>query len=341
MVRNRLVQVFILIISFLFIAQASASEPWRFIAVGDSRGSDNGVNTPILTEIATQIINQNAEFVVFPGDLVEGYVDQVTLQSQLMHWRDIMQPVYNAGIGVYPVRGNHDVGSPGGTTAWNNVFSGAYALPQNGPTGEKNLTYSFAHKNVFVAGLDEYVNVDKVNQTWLNGQFGANDKAHVFAFGHVPAFQANHTDCLDDYPTNRNAFWTSLKNEGGRTYFCGHDHFYDHARIDDGDGIYKTDLHQFIVGTAGAPLNSWSPPYNGSNTPYVPIQRYHATQYGYLLVEINERIATLSWWQRMSPGVYQQQGVVLTYTVVPEPSAIAILIFGFGGIFFKRRFFQS
>ena len=335
---SRYIRVFLIFAALsMLIFEAPSAEPWRFIAVGDSRGSDNGVNTPILTEIANQIISQNAEFVVFPGDLVDGYVNQTTLQSQLMHWRDIMQPVYNAGIGVYAVRGNHDIGSPAGTTAWNNVFSGNYALPQNGPSGEQNLTYSFAHKNVFVLGLDEYVNNMRVNQTWINGQFAANNKAHVFVFGHVPAFQAQHTDNLDDYPTQRNAFWASIKAEGGRAYFAGHDHFYDHARIDDGDGNYKNDVHQFIVGTAGAPLYSWAPPYTGNNAPYTPINRYHATQYGYTLVEIDGINAKISWWQRMSAGVYQQQGVVFIYTVVPEPSIIAVILFGIGGIILRKK----
>jgi len=42
---------------------------------------------------------------------------------------------------------------------------------------------------------------------------------------------------------------------GARAYLCGHDHGYAHARIDDGDGDYSNDVHQFVVGTAGAGVN--------------------------------------------------------------------------------------
>ena len=98
------------------ITSSSLGDPWRFIATGDSRGSDNGVNATILGELATEIVNQSVELVIFPGDLVTGGVDQATLESQLLNWRGIMQPVYDAGIGVYPVRGNHDLGSPAGVT---------------------------------------------------------------------------------------------------------------------------------------------------------------------------------------------------------------------------------
>ena len=86
---------------------------WRFIVTGDSRsnGEYNGVNVPILTEIANEIVKSNVDFALFTGDLVVGYSDQEKIQSQLKTWRDVMQPVYNAGIGVYPIRGNHDTGS--------------------------------------------------------------------------------------------------------------------------------------------------------------------------------------------------------------------------------------
>jgi hypothetical protein len=64
-----------------------------------------------------------------------------------------MQPVYDAGISVYPVRGNHDAGS---LQAWHDVFTGAYALPANGPTAESNLTFSATHRNALVVGLAAY-----------------------------------------------------------------------------------------------------------------------------------------------------------------------------------------
>jgi hypothetical protein len=303
------------------------------VAVGDSRGSNNGVNTAILAEIASEIVRQNAEFVVFPGDLVNGYVSQTELQSQLMTWRNTMQPVYDAGIDVYPVRGNHDVGSPAGTAAWDNVFSGPYAMPGNGPVGEENITFSFEHRNVFMIGLDQYVTLRRVNQAWVDDQFEANTKPHVFAFGHEPAFKAQHSDCLDDYPANRNVFWESLEDVGARVYFCGHDHFYDHARIDDGDGDPENDLHQYIIGTAGAPLRSWSPPYDGLNSPYTVHQQYYSNQYGYVVVEIDGAEATLTWWERTSPGVYEAVGDVWSYTAVPEPGISTIVILGMIAIF--------
>ena len=289
----------IFVLAILTISSFTISafaEKWNFIIVGDSRGFNNGVHTDILGEIVQETIDQNAEFILFPGDLVNGSSTQSVLESELTTWINTMQPLYDAGIGVYPVRGNHETGS---LAAWHNVFTGAYALPSNGPAGEVNLTYSVGHKNVFFVGLDQYINIHRVNQTWLDSQFAANTRPHIFVFGHEPAFAAQHGDCLDDYPTNRDTFWFSLRDAGCKVYACGHDHFYDHAAIDDGDASQANNVHQYIIGTAGAPLRVWSPPYPGNNGSMDVTQVQHVAQYGYVLVEVlDDTNYKMSWYQR-------------------------------------------
>lgn len=288
----------------VFYLGGCAGPEWRFIVTGDSRDGDNGVNTVILGELADEIVDRQVDFVLISGDLVTGYNDQAALQSQLDTWLKTMQPVYDAGIGVYPVRGNHDLGDPPGVTAWNNTFSGAFVLPGNGPVGEKKLTYSFTHKNVLVIGLDQYVTTRRVNQTWLDSQLAANTQPHIFVFGHEPAFKTKHTACLDDYPENRDAFWASIEKAGGRTYFCGHDHLYNHARVDD-DGEPRNDIHQYIVGTAGAPLRGWPGEYDGVNSDYTVENIYHASAFGYCLVEVNGLDVTITWFERVGEGKYK------------------------------------
>ena len=120
-------------------------------------------------------------FYLFPGDLVNGSSDPTTFENQLTVWRNTMQPVYDASISIYPVRGNHEDYS---LAAWNNVFSGSYALPANGPAGEVNLTFSATHNNVFIAGMDQYVTDARVNQPWLSAQLAANSQPHIFARSH-------------------------------------------------------------------------------------------------------------------------------------------------------------
>lgn len=305
---------------------ALPSDTVRFVVTGDSRGNSvpNSVNTLILSEIVTATMNEDADFILFPGDLVWGgssdnLVSREVLASQLITWRNTVQPLYDSGIEVYPCRGNHEIYSTDSKGAWDDVFTGTYALPDNGPSGEENITFSFTRGNVFVVGLDQYVDPNRVNQTWLNEQFASNTQPHVFVFGHEPAFKVRNSSNLAVYPSDRNTFWNSIAAEGGRTYFAGHDHFYDHARLEDGDVHPDDDLHQFIVGTAGATLYD-DEPYDGDNGCWTPQGLYHEKQYGYVLVEIDGLNATLTWKHRTAPGVYEATGEVFTYTVIPEPT---------------------
>jgi len=290
----------------------------RFIAVGDSRGSTSGINVTILSEMVQAVLAENVDFIVFPGDLIYGSSDSATLQSELMQWQTVVQPLYDAGIGVYPCRGNHDAHNK---NVWDIVFSGQYALPGNGPNGEENVTFSVIKNNVMAIGVDEYVTSHRVNQTWLDSLFTVNMVPHVFIFGHEPAFKVRHWDCLDDYPDDRNTFWNSLAAEGGRVYFCGHDHFYDHVRLDDGDGDTTNDVHQVLVGTAGAPLRS-DDSYNGNNGSWMPQRVHHEQEYGYVLVEVTGLDVTLTWKHRVAAGVYEPGGDTWSYSVAIDSCCV-------------------
>lgn len=258
-------------------AEGSCFDAWKFVIVGDSQGGDSGVNKDVWAHLVYAIIAEGADLVLFTGDLTGS-----GSQEELEQWIEIAQPLYDANIGVYPIRGEHDSSE----AAWNAVFSGPYLLPQNGPKEQKNLTYSGTHKNVFFAGIDNYADRKEVHQPWLDAELKENTQPHVFVFGHEPAFAAYSSDTLDDHARERDDFWESLKNAGARAYFCGHDHFYDHARINDNDKDPSNDLHQFIVGTAGAALFDFDGNYDGNNSHYTPVQKHFAAGYGYILVEI-------------------------------------------------------
>jgi hypothetical protein len=234
-----------------------------------------------------------------------------------------MQPVYDAGIKVYNNRGNHDCPNyPNCIDAWNNAFSGPYALPDNGPAGEVNLTYSVTHKNVIVLALDELKTPNHsenyVHQAWVDDVLAANTKPHIFAFGHYTAFKMMW-DSLGDHPATRDLFWESLENAGGRTYFCGHEHFFDRASADD-DGDPNNDLYQYVIGSAGAPEHNWKGDWIGDNSDMVLKSIYHTVRFGYVIVDINGPDATLTWMERHTnepniPGIYQPMDI-LSYTVV-------------------------
>jgi hypothetical protein len=296
------------------------AEPWRFIATGDSRSNDasvgNGVNQAMLGEIASAIVTESPVFVLFGGDLVVGSSTQSVLESQLQTWLSVMQPVYNAGIKVYPVRGNHDSGSK---AAWDNVFSGSYANPQNGPAGEENVTFSFGYRKAFIVGTDQYGSHSRqVNQTWLDQQFAANQLPHVFVFGHNPAFEVTHPDCLNDYPDARDAFWDSIGAEGGRTYFCGHDHLIHHLRAQDSSGNW---IHQVLLGSAGAPYTFYDGAIEaGTEELYYSWWggAFEQGCDGYGVVEIDGLNVTVTVKERAGGGAYQASHS-FSYSI-PPPS---------------------
>ncbi len=262
----------------------TAPTTWRFAMVGDTHVPVSN----ILGEMVTSMSADGVKLVLLAGDIVDAgaSASAATFASQLDAWKALVEPLYSAGIGVYSIRGNHEADAKKSADTWNAAFAGNYLLPGNGPSGETNLTYSFTYKNALFVGLDNYVNLHKVNQAWLDQQFAANTKPHVFVFGHEAAFKVFHTDVLDDYASDRDIFWKSLSNAGAKVYLAGHDHFFDMARIDDGDGNAANDLYQAVVGSGGGDFfNQYR--YNGDNSIYTPTNLSHLVANGYLLVEVS------------------------------------------------------
>lgn len=261
------------------------SKTWRFAVVGDTHVS---YDSDTIAEMIPYFLKDSIDLILLCGDIVQGGKNATVadLEVELKMWKAIFQPLYDAGIEIYPIRGNHEDDVDNNIAVWNSIFSGDKALPQNGPSGETNLTYSFNHKNAFFIGLDTYVNIHKINQTWLDEQLEANNQPHIFTFGHEAAFKVFHGDCLDDFPSERNTFWKSLSDAGAKTYFCGHDHFFDITEIDEGDGDAENNIYQCLVGGGGA----WLMPsykHNGDNADYTVNPIYHSQEHGYALVEIS------------------------------------------------------
>jgi len=294
-------------------ATFAQSQKWKFMVYGDTRGTSttDQINTPILTELARATTNEKPAFVLVPGDLV----NSGTL-SAFQAWTNIMAPVYQAGIAVYPVIGNHDSAD---VNAYKAVFGPG--IPNNGPAAEIDRTYFITYSNALVLNLDDYVTAGRANQAWINAVLATNTRPHIFAQGHMPAFKANHTDCLDDYQANRNTFWNGLSNVNCRIYFCGHDHFYNHARINDGDGKPENDVHQMIVGCGGAPYYT-SYAYDGVNSPYTPTLVYQEMQnYGYEIIEIDGNRVTATFYHRTGANSYAATTDVFSYAL-PLPTIL-------------------
>ncbi len=281
------------------------AESWNFAVFGDTRtnstssGDPTGVNTAAVSAINTDIVNKrDCEFLLFVGDLVLGESGTAppTLNEQFQSFKDTMNSsgtklvgASGDGLVYYPVRGNHDkTNTKYGTdvvAAWEGKFD---TLPGNGPTtaaggggnSEVGFTYSFTSNNALIIGVDQYLNSAtlKVNQNWVNEQLGASTSQHVFAFGHEPAYQASHSDCLAQNKTARDNFLTSLYNAGGKIYFAGHDHVTAVGRVYEKSPASggTQQFYQIIVGGGGAPKTNFNGTYNKNYpTDYAVVDLYH------------------------------------------------------------------
>jgi hypothetical protein len=298
----------------------SGSRPgqWKFAVLCDTRGDD--INSPNKTcindtftrALAEEIARSGCDLVLVAGDLVNGVSNNgsTSFSSQFKNWKSAMQPLYNAGVEVYPVRGNHENGheisnltwppilspppkppetEPGIIEAFLGAFNESY-IPRNGPKGETGLTYSFAHKNAFFIGLDEYINPHRVNQVWLDNQLENNVLPHVFVFGHEPAFKITHPGCLAYYSKERDAFWENLGQGRAKIYFCGHDHLYNRAHINDSSGC---EIYQMVTGSGGAPMERWTPPYSEGER---VVGDYHDDIHsGYVQVTVDNGLVEVEW----------------------------------------------
>ena len=296
----------------LGVGSFASDEPWRFAVFCDTRGDNDDVhgklcvNATVVRAIAAEIVRQECTLVIFPGDLVNGWWANggASYESQFQLWKNLMSAVYEAGIPVYPVRGNHEDG-PGteypGKPPYRTIpdpelkaaFLSAFGdtNPSNGPAGEVGLTYSFVYENALFIGLDQYIVPHRVNQTWLEEQLAEGSWDYVFVYGHEPAYQIVHADCLAAYTRERQLFWDSIGAAGGFAYFCGHDHLYDRAHVLDLDGNV---IWQLVLGSSGAPpgSSSWEPPHVDGSV----VADYHEENgFGLMIVTVDTASATLDW----------------------------------------------
>ena len=174
----------------------------------------------------------------------------------------------------YPAVGNHELPGAGdepyhgANVDWLNGYD--YGVVNAGPAGCPTTTYSFDYENAHFVVLNEYCDEsgDDVRDgdvsdhvyNWLADDLSATGQAHVFVFGHEPAYPQPDADngrlrhlgeSLDKHPARRDRFWALLQDEGVVAYVCGHTHNYSAVRV---DGVWQVDVgHARGVGDTGAP----------------------------------------------------------------------------------------
>jgi hypothetical protein len=302
-------RVALLLLALALAGSALPQDKVRFIVTGDGRWNinaprpedENGVNVGALKKLVTAILAEKPKTLLFNGDLVGGGKTDAEQLSQFRTWQKAMDPIYDAGIKVLACRGNHEMRAPGANDVWKQAMSGKYANPGGGD----GMTFSYTLGNVAFLALDEFgKDSPGVDQAWLDATLAKTKAKHIFAFAHEPAFFSGaHEDGMFTAPSKRDAFMRSLYKAGCRAVFFGHDHLYDHAAVK--LATWKDEMHQFVVGTAGAPF------YTGKALTTVDhdwtIRRIkHVEQkIGYCVVDVEGDKVTVTFKAEDSPGVFK------------------------------------
>jgi len=360
-------------------AGAASAASWSFAVITDTQHAGNvnpdntgniagGVSSVELTALTNALLNEPIDFLLVNGDLVQRYpktpvTDMNATQmvsGELALWKSIVQPLVDKGVGIYPVRGNHDKSAP--ASVWTAAFP---TLPANGPANAVGLTYSFMHEGSLFLGLDEYVTTVgtrlTVPQVWLDTQLTTQPCKHIFVFGHVGAFsqEAETGLCTVDNALGnkvmdpagivaRDAFWSSLSAAYVDIYLAGHEHLYARTKAPDINNLLAPVdwmTYQVICGVNGAPptgpgLTYWEP--DKIHMDILPIPPEERTQFedrepthvGYLLVTIDGGYGICEY-----KVLNNETGLFYTEDIfpIPEPATISLLALGVLAALGRRR----
>ncbi|NTW59201.1 MAG: metallophosphoesterase [Nitrospirae bacterium] len=264
--------VSVLVLALFLGAITASAEAWKFGVMSDTQWKANvdgenpeTVAVGIINQMNTRFINHNVKFVIQVGDLVDketnspnGLPSNRTMDTRA----SAAQALYDAGIGFYPLRGNHE-GSLAAALEFQTLYSqttgsgphvfgaSTFSSPSTTLNG---LSYSFDYNNARFVILDQFTRTDGTNYLnssnnniidqlgWIDMQLSTRPgKTHGFVFSHKNLIGQNHTDILfgsnpASNPAAQNAFIGSLAANGVRYHLGGHDHMHNRSIVMSPDG---------------------------------------------------------------------------------------------------------
>jgi hypothetical protein len=284
---------------------------WKSNLDGQNPGT---VAVGIAKQVQQQFINAKVDFVIQVGDLVDSYSDaNMTVRA------DTAKMLYDAGIGFFVLRGNHESSSsaanyvpiafPQTTTGVFTRSDGtSFSLGSNFSSpfdSLQGLSYSFDYQNARFVLLDQFTRKDGSGSTndnivdqvsWIDQRLdtkGADN--HAFVFSHKGLITANHVDSLfganpASNPAAQNAFLASLQENGVRYLFNGHDHNHQRSLITSPDGLSQvmnittsSNSYKFYVPKTGTNINDLK--YNDPPRETPIVQELFTV--GYYLVKVD------------------------------------------------------
>ncbi len=249
-----------------------APQPWRFVVLGDTRTS--GLKPPDVTyQIVERAAQAQPAIVLAVGDLINALDSQDQVREQWRNWREAVAPLVASEQRPDPwllvTPGNHDV--QGNRWATDLLVEAFPELPANGPAGFERRAYAVDYRGVRFISIDSesYGGAHRLGDQqlgWLEAQLRDNPNRYTIVFSHDPAYPVGpHVgSSLDAYPQDRDRLWQLLRDYRVSAYIAGHEHLYNHQRIDGVDQIvagtsgsaiyggYGGEFYHYLVGEVGA-----------------------------------------------------------------------------------------
>lgn len=328
---------------YYFFTAPEREKPFSFAVLSDSRadkfnegGNLNEVNVRALKALTAHAYARGAKFILFPGDLVTGYSDDVDyMRLQYSTWESTIEPISHY-IPIYTGMGNHEVIFEEGTKrnrpspeSAEEIFAEEFTNPENSPEPDSGMppysenVYSFDYgKSHFVMLNSDYHfkedpdrykysrRIDKNQREWLRKDLESARKRgmkHIFVFFHEPAYpNGGHThDTLNLYPNERDAFWKILDDYRVDAVFCGHEHNYNRTLVDKRiNPNWRSRIYQIITGGAGGPFYFQDP------MPWTPWVEKFSIDENYVLVTVKD--------SEVSAEVYNLNGELIDSFVITK-----------------------
>ncbi|MDR0522302.1 MAG: metallophosphoesterase [Planctomycetaceae bacterium] len=287
-------------------ADKKTDEPeWSFAVYPDTQWKTNmeapyhGTAIHIIDAMNTEVIRQKVDFVLEVGDLVQEPSPDA-FRTRAKHNAALRQ----AGIGFYPVRGNHDGRVAQDTYDFRKAFP---ELPGNPGRGGNSpalpnaagLTYSYTHKGGKFILLDTFPIADDGSETgraytirdylpWMESELSKNDYRFAMVFAHKNLLGQNHKDnVFNDTKTDQDApvevqdaFFALLQKYKVRYYLCGHDHMYHRSNVKSPNG--HAEVCQIICGSAAHKFYTPQAPFLSRETPIAQ----ELNRVGFLIIRV-------------------------------------------------------
>ncbi len=223
---------------------------FTFIMGGDNRSA--GHNTPMppaLDQICREIGLIHPPFVLWTGDVIEGYNDSVPEANA--EYDAFLRAASLCGVPMFNAPGNHEFSLDAKLLpVYEQRIGPLYGSFDYGNSHFIALNSTAVQPNgAFVGGA-----IDDAQWAWLQADLEANKAArntfvmlHHYVFGppdvDTPTLDSGFSNIAD-----RDRLHALMVKYGVRAVFCGHNHIYWHTN--------KDGVEYFISGGAGAPLDA-------------------------------------------------------------------------------------